>query len=163
MTQSLLQTKHDTKPKQTSQPINKLEKQYQTINKWHSPCRPTISATCSELGTGTHSVVFWLFFPVLESVSKDKGSFESLESPSIDNSRANWRALWSSRDPPTPPILPPERWWWWWLLLNWAVESLLSWKRLAGITRDNCSHEVMIKLSQTRLEETTQSRIRGCF
>uniref|UniRef100_A0A6B0UJ85 Putative secreted protein n=1 Tax=Ixodes ricinus TaxID=34613 RepID=A0A6B0UJ85_IXORI len=26
------------------------------------PCLPTISATCSELGTGTHSVVFWLFF-----------------------------------------------------------------------------------------------------
>lgn len=29
--------------------------------KCHLPCLPTISATCSELGTGTHSVVFWLF------------------------------------------------------------------------------------------------------
>ena len=27
----------------------------------HSPWRPTISATCSELGTGTHSVMFTLF------------------------------------------------------------------------------------------------------
>lgn len=26
------------------------------------PCRPTISATCSELGTGTHSVIFCDFF-----------------------------------------------------------------------------------------------------
>lgn len=26
------------------------------------PCLPTISATCSELGTGTHSVMFWDFF-----------------------------------------------------------------------------------------------------
>lgn len=28
----------------------------------HPPCLPTISATCSELGTGTHSVMFTLFF-----------------------------------------------------------------------------------------------------
>lgn len=27
------------------------------------PCLPTISATCSELGTGTHSVMFTLFRP----------------------------------------------------------------------------------------------------
>ena len=25
----------------------------------YSPCLPTISATCSEVGTGTHSVMFW--------------------------------------------------------------------------------------------------------
>lgn len=41
---------------------NKNEKQVK--RKWRKilPCRPTISATCSELGTGTHSVMFCDFF-----------------------------------------------------------------------------------------------------
>jgi len=32
-----------------------------------SPCRPTISATCSDDGTGTHSVMFWLRRPFRSS------------------------------------------------------------------------------------------------
>ena len=31
------------------------------------PCLPTISATCSELGTATHCVMFWDFFGELDS------------------------------------------------------------------------------------------------
>jgi len=77
-----------------------------TTKEIHLPCLPTISATCSELGTGTHSVMFWLFLPLFSSgkagvrVSPGDGSVvvgeESLK-PSIDNSNASWSALWSSR------------------------------------------------------------------
>ena len=35
----------------------------------NSPCLPTISATCSELGTGTHSVMFWDFLDLSSSLS----------------------------------------------------------------------------------------------
>ena len=108
------------------------------MKKENSPWRPTISATCSELGTGTHSVVFWDFLP-LESGSKDdRASEESDDSPNIDSSRANWRARWSSTRDPDPTPIPPDRWWWE-LLLSWVerVESL-SWKRLEGITNYYC-------------------------
>ncbi len=43
------------------------------------PCLPTISATCSDVGTGTHSVMFWLLL-----------------------------VLRSSREPPTPPMADTE-------------------------------------------------------
>uniref|UniRef100_A0A131YTY6 Uncharacterized protein n=1 Tax=Rhipicephalus appendiculatus TaxID=34631 RepID=A0A131YTY6_RHIAP len=77
------------------------------------PCRPTISATCSELGTGTHSVVFWLFlFLVSASRFGCRESF-SLFSPSMESSSANCSARWSSR----PPLL-----------------RSISGNRLAGIT-----------------------------
>lgn len=73
------------------------------------PCLPTISATCSELGTGTHSVIFCDFLersstPTLKapspvglpkgwlSVTDPKGSLK----PNIDNSNASCSALCSS-------------------------------------------------------------------
>lgn len=90
------------------------------------PCRPTISATCSLLGTGTHSVIFWLFLERASSktpagvVCKGSGSLAVPvpvpvpvpghpgvpSRPSIDNSNANCRALWSSREAVPPPLAP---------------------------------------------------------
>ena len=115
-----------------------------------SPWRPTISATCSDEGTGTHSVVFWDFF--VGQLSRDpSGSANALaresesedDRPNIESSRASWRALWSSRHPDPFPMEPLEtgcpwgptwmpfgtcstdpEWGWW----------CNSWNRLAGIT-----------------------------
>ena len=90
------------------------------------PCRPTISATCSLLGTGTHSVMFWLFFERASSktpagvVCRGSGSLAVPvpvpvpvpghpgvpSRPSIDNSNANCRARWSSREAVPPPFAP---------------------------------------------------------
>lgn len=67
----------------------------------YAPCLPTISATCSELGTGTHSVMFTLFF--LGSLSYIE--FSSLSKPSNESwSSAICRALWSSNA--SPWLLP---------------------------------------------------------
>ena len=76
------------------------------------PCLPTISATCSELGTGTHSVMFTLF---LRGSLSYREAPSSLSSPRRESwSKASCRALWSSRvsppplpPPPTPPPPPP--------------------------------------------------------
>ncbi len=99
------------------------------------PCRPTISATCSLLGTGTHSVVFCDFLFLL-SESKFCCCIESLSlsSPSIESSRANCRALLSSRVE-LPLILEP-------------LETLcsISYRRLAGIV-DNVNK--YLQLSST--------------
>lgn len=77
------------------------------------PCLPTISATCSELGTGTHSVMFCDFLLRLSSGpegtmnEEGRGPSESateaageVVSPkpvfSMDSSMASWRVRWSS-------------------------------------------------------------------
>lgn len=115
---------------------------------FYLPCRPTISATCSELGTGTHSVIFWLFFgskfrisstaeeKYADSCETGEDSFDIEDgsvSPNIDNSSASCRALWSSR--PFPPPLPPPLDMWWWSI---------SPNRLAGITETILSQFVLL-------------------
>lgn len=99
------------------------------------PWRPTISATCSELGTGTHSVMFCDFFPERASSGKLGGggarrcwsaaagvsaapgapaAAATSVKPSMDSSKASCSARWSSN----PPALLPSK----------------SENRLAGIT-----------------------------
>lgn len=80
------------------------------------PCRPTISATCSDDGTGTHSVMFWDFL-ALSSGGGAKpsglasGLFAGRFSPrlSILSSNASWNARWSSTRPALPPPRSPNR------------------------------------------------------
>lgn len=74
-------------------------KRSSATTKGSSPCLPTISATCSELGTGTHSVMFTLFF----RGSLSHAGFSSRSSRV--RSSASCRALWSSRAS-TPWLLP---------------------------------------------------------
>ena len=53
------------------------------------PCLPTISATCSELGTGTHSVILLLLRPLSSYVVEDpSSSLWTCCSPSIDKFKA---------------------------------------------------------------------------
>ena len=52
------------------------------------PCLPTISATCSEVGTGTHSVMFWLF--------RWGGSFRSSREP---RKPPPWPGWWTDEAP----------------------------------------------------------------
>lgn len=82
------------------------------------PCLPTISATCSELGTGTHSVMFCDFFDLTSSMPTfAKGLTKEDRSPGLSgsgtvlrgslkpnmvSSRANWSALSS----PIPVLRP---------------------------------------------------------
>lgn len=103
----------------------------------HSPCRPTISATCSLLGTGTHSVMFWLFLERASSktlagaVCRGSGSLvtplavpvpvpgqsELPSRPSIDSSKASCNARRSSSE-----AAPPE------------LERSISLNKLVGIS-----------------------------
>lgn len=65
----------------------------------HAPCLPTISATCSELGTGTHSVMLTLF--LRGSWLLSYSGFSSLSRSSKESwSRAICKALWSSSASP---------------------------------------------------------------
>ena len=77
------------------------------LSRIYSPCLPTISATCSELGTGTHSVIFALFrmwslskWPSPADVGVRSSPFSAeLSSPNLDSSRAICSARLSSRPP----------------------------------------------------------------
>ncbi len=73
------------------------------------PCLPTISATCSDEGTGTHSVMFWLLLWVLFRSSRDPEAPWPL-------SRSAAVATWLE-DPDMPLIALRFPWWlfsWWW-------------------------------------------------
>lgn len=54
---SLIQTQTKNNKKKITQ-----KRWWKKTKTFRLPCRPTISATCSELGTGTHSVIFCDFF-----------------------------------------------------------------------------------------------------
>lgn len=80
------------------------------------PCLPTISATCSDDGTGTHSVMFWDFLALSSGGgAKPSGLASGLVagrfSPrlSILSSNASWNARWSSTRPALPPPRSPNR------------------------------------------------------
>lgn len=68
------------------------------------PCLPTISATCSELGTGTHSVILFVlgFCFIVFSSNKPVGGagvdklYVVLFKLLIDSSKATCKALFSS-------------------------------------------------------------------
>lgn len=75
----------------------------------YRPCLPTISATCSEEGTGTHSVMFCDFLARSSGGgAKPSGLASGLlvgsASPkfSMLSSSASWKARWSSTSPPPP-------------------------------------------------------------
>lgn len=66
---------------------------------YNLPCLPTISATCSELGTGTHSVMFALLFLAVSESKVDDARFGTSSSPfirSTESSNASCSARWSS-------------------------------------------------------------------
>lgn len=66
---------------------------------YNLPCLPTISATCSELGTGTHSVMFALRFLAVSESIVDDARFGTSSSPfirSTESSNAICSARWSS-------------------------------------------------------------------
>lgn len=72
---------------------------YQWMKYTNLPCLPTISATCSELGTGTHSVMFALLFLAVSESIVDDARFGTSSSPfirSTESSNASCSARWSS-------------------------------------------------------------------
>lgn len=98
------------------------------------PCRPTISATCSEDGTGTHSVMFCDFLARSSGGgAKPSGLARGFDdgrlSPkfSMLSSRASCRARWSSTRPP-PPISPKR------LVGISTCEAILSVKREVSLS-----------------------------